>query len=77
MKIIAVHEAKTHLYRLLEEVGAGETITITKHGHPIAKLIPIQPAIEPSETIKELRQARRGVLLGKQSIKAIIEEGRP
>ena len=36
-----VHEAKTHLSRLLERVAAGEEILISKAGKPMAKLIPL------------------------------------
>ena len=42
MKTVGVYEAKTHLPRLLEEVRSGERITITKHGVPIALLIPAE-----------------------------------
>jgi prevent-host-death family protein len=37
-EIVNIHEAKTHLSRLLERVQAGEEITIAKAGRPIAKL---------------------------------------
>jgi prevent-host-death family protein len=37
-----VHEAKTHLSRLLERVQAGERIVISKAGKPVADLIPHQ-----------------------------------
>lgn len=37
-----IHEAKTHLSRLLERVAAGERITISKAGRPIADLVPHQ-----------------------------------
>ena len=37
-EIVDIHEAKTHLSRLLERVQAGEDFTITKEGRPIAKL---------------------------------------
>jgi prevent-host-death family protein len=40
MKSVNVHEAKTHLSRLLDEVSQGEEITIAKAGKPIAKLVP-------------------------------------
>jgi len=40
MKTLNIHEAKTHLSRLLDKVNAGETIVIAKAGKPIAKLIP-------------------------------------
>ena len=35
-----VHEAKTHLSRLLKRVAAGEEVVIAKAGRPIARLIP-------------------------------------
>lgn len=37
-----IHEAKTHLSRLLERVAAGERITISKAGRPVADLVPHQ-----------------------------------
>ena len=43
MAEVSVHEAKTHLSRLLSRVAAGEEIVITRAGKPIAKLVPIQP----------------------------------
>jgi prevent-host-death family protein len=36
-----VHEAKTHLSRLLESVAAGEEVVIAKAGVPVARLVPI------------------------------------
>jgi prevent-host-death family protein len=40
MKRVGCNEAKTHLPRLLVRVQKGETITITKYGRPIAKIVP-------------------------------------
>jgi prevent-host-death family protein len=37
---ISLNDAKTHLSALIERVNAGEEITITKHGKPVAKLSP-------------------------------------
>jgi len=39
-KTINIHEAKTHLSKLLRQVLSGEEIIITKAGEPIARLIP-------------------------------------
>ena len=45
--IINVHEAKTHLSRLLERVKNGEEIILAKAGKPYARLVPLeQPARE-------------------------------
>ncbi len=40
MTTVNVHEAKTHLSRLLERVRAGEEIVIARAGRPVARLIP-------------------------------------
>ena len=40
---VNVHEAKTHLSRLLARVEAGEHIVIARAGQPIAELIPAKP----------------------------------
>jgi prevent-host-death family protein len=40
MRRIRASDAKTHLPRLLSEVERGETIVITRHGRPIARLVP-------------------------------------
>ena len=43
-KTVNVHEAKTHLSRLLERTAAGEQIVIAKAGRPVARLVPIATA---------------------------------
>lgn len=43
---VNIHEAKTHLSRLLERVRRGATVTIAKAGMPVAQLVPI--GIPPS-----------------------------
>ena len=39
---VNIHEAKTHLSRLLERVAAGERVVISKAGKPVADLVPHQ-----------------------------------
>ena len=39
-ELVNVHEAKTHLSRLLDRVARGDEIIISKAGKPIARLIP-------------------------------------
>ena len=41
---VNIHDAKTHLSRLLEQVAAGERVVISKAGTPIADLVPHQAA---------------------------------
>jgi prevent-host-death family protein len=40
---VNIHEAKTHLSRLLQRVAAGEEVTIARSGVPVARLVPIEP----------------------------------
>jgi prevent-host-death family protein len=47
MKSVNIHEAKTHLSRLIERVEAGEEIIIAKAGRPAARLVPIEEARKP------------------------------
>jgi len=42
MAIINIHEAKTHLSRILSRVQSGEEIVIAKAGKPIAKLVSVE-----------------------------------
>ena len=44
MQTINIHEAKTHLSRLLEQVAGGEEIIIAKAGKAIARLVPLEAA---------------------------------
>ena len=77
MKQVGVYDAKTHLPRLLAEVERGETVTITRHGRPVARLVPVsekQRTVE--EAIQAMREFRRGRTLGGIKIKDLIEEGR-
>jgi prevent-host-death family protein len=77
MTSVGAYEAKTHLPALLEQVERGDTITITKHGREVARLVPISaPATDPDEVIAALRAARTGVRRGRNSVRAMIGEGR-
>lgn len=78
MRSIGAYEAKTHLPRLLDDVARGERITITKHGVPVAVLVP--PGTEgrphPAEVVERLRAFRRRHRLDGVSIRDLIEDGR-
>jgi prevent-host-death family protein len=43
LKTVNIHEAKTHLSRLLKRVAAGEDVLIARAGRPIARLVPVGP----------------------------------
>jgi prevent-host-death family protein len=40
---VNIHEAKTHLSRLVERVEAGEEVVIDRAGKPVARLVPLSP----------------------------------
>jgi len=40
--IINIHEAKTHLSRIVEDVAAGAEVVIAKAGRPIARIVPLE-----------------------------------
>lgn len=55
---VSIHEAKTHLSRLLQRVLAGEEIIIAKSGQPIAKLTPIGKPVQDRRPGRYLGQFR-------------------
>jgi prevent-host-death family protein len=79
MRSIGAYEAKTHLPRLLDEVAKGERITITKHGHPVAVLIPHEAGEtrDVEAVMARFRAFRKGNRLDGLSIRELIDEGRP
>jgi prevent-host-death family protein len=49
MKHVNIHEAKTHLSRLVEEAARGEPFVIAKAGKPLVKVVPLEPAEDRAE----------------------------
>jgi prevent-host-death family protein len=47
MRQINIHQAKTHLSRLVEEAAKGDPFIIAKAGRPIAKVVPLGPEEKP------------------------------
>ena len=75
MKTVGAYEAKTHLPRLLDEVEAGGSITITKHGRPIARLVGIRGSAPDADPVARFAEARAGLRLG-MPVREAIDEGR-
>lgn len=44
---INIHDAKTHLSRLIERVEAGEEVVIARAGRPVARLVPLHRTTRP------------------------------
>lgn len=78
-RTVGVSEAKTRLPQLLRDVAKGEAITITKHGVPVAVLVPPSagPRMTVDEAIAGIKELRKGIKpLGDITIRELIEEGR-
>ena len=56
MRQINIHEAKTHLSRLVEEAANGNGFIIAKSGRPIARVVPLEkPTVDVSKRIGFLK----------------------
>ena len=76
---VGAYHAKTHLAQLLDRVERGERITITRHGRPVAELVPPDgaPQMTVDEAIAGLLEVRSRSNLGPDlTIKQLINEGR-
>ncbi len=76
---IGSYEAKTNLAKLLREVESGKHFTITRHGTPVAELVPADncPDQPPAETISKLKEFRKTHRLGSNtSIQELKAKGR-
>jgi prevent-host-death family protein len=70
MREVPASQAETHLPQLLDDVERGETIVITRHGRPIARIVPEaeRRKDEVGRAIADLRE------LGKQTGRAAVED---
>ena len=75
---VGAYEAKTHLPQLLERVSKGERITITRHGVPVAMLVPASTSKQPDirAAVEEMKTFRKGRSLKGLTIREMVEEGR-
>jgi prevent-host-death family protein len=77
MKSVGAFDAKTRLNELLRLASRGETIQITRRGVPMAKLMPPDGNTQDARAAADsIRRLRKGVTLGKISIRELIDEGR-
>lgn len=77
MKVIGIYEARTHFSRIVEDVERGEAFTITRHGVPVADIVPRKVrGCARREAIEKLTTFNTGRTLG-IPIRQAIEEGRP
>ena len=81
MESIGAFEAKTHLSELLQRAERGEEITITRHGKPVAKLVPVTDeraaaAARHAQAVDGFRALRKRYALGDLKARDLINEGR-
>jgi prevent-host-death family protein len=76
---MSIAEAKSQFSSVVERAAAGEEITITKHGKPLAKIVPVAQTHDQDRArraFERMRELRKGVTLGDLSVREMIEEGR-
>jgi prevent-host-death family protein len=79
MKTVGAFEAKTHLSELLDRASKGETITITRHGVPAARLVPVREAekkLTHEEIVEGMRALRQRVKPDRMTVREMVKEGR-
>lgn len=82
MQIINIHEAKTHLSRLVDEAAQGEVFIIAKAGKPLVKVVPL--TLEDTGTGRrlgfmagEIRVPEDFDTLGTESIETLFQSDEP
>lgn len=79
---VGAFEAKNTLGSLLDRVERGEEIVITRHGRPVARLVPDKPGIDREQVqaaLDRIRERARRFPAGKfdwEEVKALRDEGR-
>lgn len=78
MPEVGAYEAKTHLPKLLERVQRGERFVITKHGRPVAELLPVEERDQDRirAAINDLKSFQAEHDLAGASVREMIEDGR-
>ena len=79
MKTVGAYELKTHLARIIADVEAGETVTVTRHGRPVARITPVgddaKSRQQAVDALLAFGRKNRGAFKG-LSIRELIDEGR-
>lgn len=81
MSTIGAYEAKTKFSELLERVEKGERVTITKHGRPVAEMVPAHKhdQARAAEGFRRMRELAREVKLDDltwEDLKKMRDEGK-
>ncbi|MBW7861518.1 MAG: type II toxin-antitoxin system prevent-host-death family antitoxin [Rhodocyclaceae bacterium] len=78
MREVGAFEAKTHLSKLLAAAEAGEVVTITRRGQPVARLVPVgEDGTDRRAAVERIRRLRAGLAgLSREDILAARDVGR-
>jgi len=76
-KTVGAYEAKTHLPALLKLVEKGREVIITRNGHSVAKLVPMEKPVDRQDIFDRILAFRGRIKLAKgETIKELVNEGR-
>lgn len=76
---MSIAEAKARFSAVIDRATAGEETVITRHGKPVAKIVPLWTAHDQDrarQIFEEMRRLRKGAKLGELSWKELRDEGR-
>ena len=76
---IGIYDAKSRLSDLIDKVRAGKEVVITRHGEPVAKLVPLVevPAVDGIALVRDIRALRKRLdIRTPDSLRKLVEAGR-
>ena len=78
MESIGIYEAKSKLSKLVERAEAGQEVTITRRGRPVAKLVPAKAGVEVdnSAAMEELRRFSKTIKLKRKLTQRELREAK-
>jgi prevent-host-death family protein len=81
MKTVAVFEAKSRLSEILAAVERGEEYTVTKHGKPVARIVPsgqvdATSMADAKKLIARIKASRKNSNLTDDELREAVEDGR-
>jgi prevent-host-death family protein len=78
MERIGIYDARAKLSELIERVQSGEEVVLTRHGEPVARLVPEKPRQKRSRAaaVTRIRALARKLNIRDVDVRKLIEEGR-
>ncbi len=78
MERIGIYDARARLSELVERVQSGEEVVLTRHGEPVARLVPEKPRRKRSRAaaVTRIRALARKLDIREVDVRKLIEEGR-